>query len=464
VKKLIDIPGTDPSAVGLLESGIFPSLPAKQPKLWLDAQNALFVDRGVEKARGFEELGTVSGGDINAMTQAYVDGERRVYLGTGGKLLRYADGVTVTLNDTYAGAGRWSMIPWGNWLLATQGSKVQVSKNDNTAVDLAGVPKDNVRIIRKLAQRPIIFYGQEAAWPRATDIEAWATPDPEGRAGNFFIRDLDSDVVAVEPLGELLAYYTKNKMGLVTFIGGTSVYGFKNRLEGIGAIGLNAIVPVGQLHYGMGTNGIWRTDGSSYAYLDQPAINRFFDANLDKSRGEEVVGVHIKDRSMVEWHFPNLSGDIIGLGYNYGNGSWQALKKGITAALTQEVFDYPIAARGGKWGLYDKTDNLGAETLPSELQTGGFDAGEGMRFKWWDKVDVYGDFTVGTDVRFLLHKRPTWGQDPDDRMTDWTTLQQENWIQQESVYLSMQLRTQGLNTNWRIGGLSVWGEIAGLVS
>lgn len=462
MQKLIDIPGNDSQAAGLLESGVFPSLPAKHQKLWLSGSNVRFVDRSAEKAKGIFPLGQV-GADIVGMTQAFVEGEKRVYFATGSSVFKFANGGTVALLDTFTGS-KWSLLPWGAWLLATNDvDPVQVSKNINSMVPLANVPVSHARIIRKLGNRPIIFYGQEMAWPRTTDIEYWTTPDPTGRAGNFFIRDLDSDVVAVEPMGEALAFYTKNKMGLIQFIGGTSVYGTKVRLEGIGAIGLNAVIPVGARHYGMSATGIWVTDGSSFDYIDPPAVNRLIDSTIDHDNGDAVVGVHVQDRTTVEWHFKDGQGNIHGVGYNYGNGSWQLFSLGVTAAIPQEVFDNPIAAAGEEWGEYDKSDDVGAQAMFSSLTSGAFDAGEANRFKWWDMVQLNIEKTGNVEIRFGLHQEEKFGSHPNDEWLDWQPLSRENWIQRESVYLTMEIRSQEFGTSWRLGGLSVWGEPAGLV-
>lgn len=454
-----------PDAPNILESGIAPSLPAKASKLWLDATNVLFIDRGVEKARGITAVSSIVG-DIFGISQAFVDGQQRAYLGTVNTFYQYSDGDTAELASGFGG-GNWSIIPWGTWVLATNGiDPVQVCKNDTVMVPLANVPVGTARIIRKLAQRPIIFAGQTAYWPRATDIEYWTVPDPTGNAGSFFIRDLDSDIVAVEPFGEFLAYYTNNQMGLVTFIGGASVYGFKNRIEGIGAIGLNAIVPVGQKHYGMSANGFWVTDGSSFDYLEHPAIDAFFDAHVDKTLGDRITGVHVRDRQMVAWFFRDVDGSIHGLEFCYGNGSWQHLQMPITAAAAQEVFDGPLAAAsGGEWGVFDASSDVGGATMTSSLRTAGFDAGEPQRFKHWELVQVNIEATNGVDVRFGLHRYETMGAHPDDYWTDWAALGRDNYLGLggglDSVYLSMELRSLTFGVSWRIGGLSVHGTLGG---
>lgn len=453
----------------IMQSGIFPSLAPNQSALWRDGENVLFFDGAAEKSTGIQELHNV-GGTIVSLTQAFVNNSPRAYFGKADTLYKWdAVGGELLLRTGFTGQ-RWSMVPWGTWLLACNGvEKPQIWKNVGTPggmIDWPNVPvaAQASHIVRKLAQRPILFYGQEMAWPRVTDIEYWTTPDPTGNAGNLPFRDLDSDVKAVEPFGEQLALYTQNKMGFISSIGGTSVYGFKVRLEGIGALSLNSVVPVGAFHYGMGQDGIWRTDGSSFAYLDQPAVNRYFDDVLDRSKVLSVVGVHSKDKSMVQWFFDAKDGQRRGLGYNYAAGSWHRLKMPITAAAPQEAFTKSLVALGPNFGLYDTGFDLGPNAMPASLLSAPTHAGARERYKWWDMVEVHWTGSVsGVEVRFGLHKTETFGTDPTDEWLPWQPLTTVNWIQRESVYLSMEIRSLGLGVNWRIGGVAIHGTAAGFV-
>lgn len=477
MQRLVEI--KDPAA---LESGIFPSLAPNQLALWRTAENVLFVDGAAEKSTGVQELHAV-GAPIIALAQAYAEGEQRAYFAKADTVYKWneVDGETI-LRTGFTG-GRWSMIPWGTWLLAVNGVDNNQIYKDGAAlsmVDWANMPAgaQQATIVRKLANRPILFKGQTLTWPRVTDVEYFTTPDPTGNAGDLFVRDLDSDFIAAEPFGEQLAFYTENKMGLISFIGGTSVYGAKIRLEGIGAISLNAVIPVGAKHYGMARDGVWVTDASSYRYLDQPAVNRYlngsdpatgvpFPWSMDPDLTDSVVGVHAKDKEMVQWFYDSREtvGDPPepirrGIGYNYTKGSWHALKMPVTAVAPQEAFPKALVALGQFFGLYDTGWNLGSDPMVATLQTAPFDAQEVGRYKWWDMVEVHwtGD---PIEVRFGLHRREVFGDDLNDEWTAWTTLARENWIQRESVFLTMELRSTALDATFRVGGVAVWGEVAG---
>ncbi|WCD44094.1 hypothetical protein Kuura_016 [Caulobacter phage Kuura] len=458
MKKLLEL--KDGAVVA---SGVKRDLPPNQTAIWRDGENVLFYDSAIEKAEGLDALAALAE-PATGIGQGYAGEQARAFIGTQSRFYRYSPVAgLVQLRDGLAGP-RWSIIPWGEWVIATNNNDpVQVSKNTLSMAALTGVPVAKAKVIRKLGQRPIIFYGQNAAWPSATNIEDWTVGNPTTNAGNFFIRDLDSDVEAVEPLGEGLAYYTQNKMGLVSFIGGNAVFGFKNRLQGIGAISINAVVVVGQKHYGMGQKGVWVTDGSSHRYIDNPDVNRFIDSQRDPDQIDSITSIHVIDKTMVQWFFDCLDGTRRGVGYNYETGAWHLLKMGITAASEMDAFDYPLAALGTAFGYYDKGPNLGTNPLPASITSAPFDAGDDNRYKWWDLVEVHWRGTGTPEIRFGLHTGTVFGDDIDDEWTEWAPLERINHLQRESVFLTMQIRSTALDTTWRVGGLVVWGEPAGLV-
>lgn len=466
MKKLVDI--KEPEA---MESGVFPSLAPNQTVIWRDSENILFTDGAAEKSSGVLEL-HAAGGTITALAQAFVDGDQRAYFAKTDTVYKWdSPNGELILRTGFAAGGYWSLAVWGEWLLATNNiDKPQIWKNGAalSMIDWPNYPLATAKIIRKLANRPLLFSGQEVHWPRVTDIEYFTLPDPTGNSGNYNFRDLDSDIMAVEPFGEQLAFYTENKMGFVSFIGGTSVYGFKIRLEGIGSVSLAAVIPVGAIHYGMSRDGIWRTDGSSFAYIDPPAVNRYLDYYRKASTLASVVGVHAKDRSSVQWFFDTNENDPLtglpirrGLAFNYKAGSWMPLLMNVTAAAPQEAFSKPLVALGQFFGVYDTGSDLGANPMPSRLLTAPFDGGQADRFKWWDMVEVRWTGSPNVEVRFGLHREEVFGEHPDDEWLPWGPLERQNWITRESVYLSMEIRSTGLGVAYRIGGLAVHGTMAG---
>lgn len=264
----------------LLELGLFRSPPPNQAALWRDGENVQFIDNAAEKFRGFAAMTEGVTNTITELGTAYNSGMRRVYAGYAGGVSMVAEGATSTIATGLGGSGRYSFEPVGDWLAIANGQGGPwLWKGSGLATNSFTDAPSAPSIVRKLANRLIFFKGQEVFWSSLTDVESF-TMDPATRAGNLFLRDLDSDIIAVEPFGENLAIYTGNRMMLMYFAGGTGVYGFKTAVEGIGAVGRNSVIEVGKVHYGLDQGGVWVCDGAGFKYLDEPAVNRWLDENI----------------------------------------------------------------------------------------------------------------------------------------------------------------------------------------
>lgn len=444
----------DPTAI---ESGLFPSLAPNQSTLWRDGYNTLFADGKVRKFAGYTVENTLAEG-ITGMAQAFVDDQKRVYYGTGTKLYARTDGVQTQIGSGYAG-GRWSLEPWGNWLLATNNVDLpQIWKNGGAMVDWDGGPA-RAQLVKKLSNFPILFAGQSIWWPSLTDIENF-TVTAESRAGQQFVRDLDSDFRAAEPMGQLLAYYTAETMGTIGFIGGTAVFSVTPRVEGVGAVGPHSVCAVGQLHYGLSSKGLWRNDGVDVQPVGSPAVAQWVQDNVKWPDAASAICFYHEQRDMVCWFFKCNDDVVRGLGYRPANGAWTRLEVPVVGALNQQVYTSSVVAVGATAstvGLFDRGDNAGPDPLPSGLTTGPLYAGQRGRLKRWDMVKAYFANTGGMEVRF--------GFQESDRdaveWTSWRALTRDNWVDQgrDSVYLTVDLRSTALGASWELSGLDLYGEI-----
>lgn len=439
----------------VIASGSFPSILPNQLAMWRDSLNVLFYDGRASKISGLDVMGTAVE-PVTQMAQALVDGQKRIYLATEDKLIAVTDGVPNQLAAGYAG-GRWSLVPWGTWLVATNDvDKVQVWKNTGAAVDLANVPVNRARIVRKVSNFLIIFYGQEVAWPDLANIENW-TIAPETRAGNMFLRDLDSDIEAVEPFADGLAYYTQNMVGYMSFVGGTSVFGFKTMLSGIGAIGRNAVVNTGKMHYGLGRNGIWMTDLSGSDYIDQPAVNAYIDNDIDWLYARDVRSFHYADLSTVAWFWRAVGGNTHGIAYNYKTKAWAPLALDVTASLTQEVYDRPLLAFGTTYGQLGAEPDIDGDPIPTSLRTVPLDAGDPTAYKRWGLVRTFRTGEGAMQIRVGYSDE----EDAEPDWSAWATLERNTWIDRESVYITIEYRSTVADVDWAIGGFEVHGEPTG---
>lgn len=438
----------------MLERGIFPSLAENQVELWKIASNVEFLSRRAKKATGFSLAN--SAGTIYAIAQAFVEGEQRAYFATATTLGYYQIGTTFSIGTGYDVSGLWSLETWGNFLLATnEVDPPQVWKNVGLAEDLAGFTGVRAgrryRLFKKFKNHMFGFFGQQFDFSSESNIELWI-PDTNNSAGGMFIRDLDSDVIAACPLGADLAVYAGDSMSIIRYVGAPLYFGIEPAIDGIGAVSDSAIISVGNRNYGLSLKGFFWTDGVTFDNFDDPQINTWFKERFFAPQARRTVGVHDEQNSTVKWFFLGEAGAIYGVGYNYKKNSWTILDQEITAAAPKQVFSTALIGTRVGFGFMSGK-NLDIAPMSCELSTFPLDGGDREMYKLWDlyRSDFEGS---GLEVRFgfqdELKTAIEW--------TAWTPLTYENFINRESVFLTIDLRSTEIDTDWALTGFSIHGE------
>lgn len=446
-----------------LSSGLWPDSVENQEQLWKEGTNILFDGGNIRKLDGWSRENSTAA-VVTGLANSYGEGERRTYLGAGPELRKSVGGVNTLIGSGYASTGKWVLEPFGTFLLATNNvDPPQLWKNTGQAINWPTCPFNRAKIVRKLEIFPILFHGQEVAWPSFNNIEDFV-PGVGKRAGQQFIRDIDSDVMAAEPLGSSLVYYTEDMFGFINFIGGESTFGIKTQQGGgIGAVGPKAVVPIGPFHIGFSRKGIWQSDGSSFSYIAVPAVKDWIFGQINWLRADEVVGVHRESLSQVEFFFPCLDGVIRGVGFSYAGptpGRWTCLEVPVTAyAAQQSGADGPAIGTGLGWGIYGEGRNAGQVAMQSSLKSGPLAMGSTDLLKRWQMVQVFFESSGGF-VEFRVgysnnpQAQPEW--------TAWGNLSEDNWLEdRESNFITIEFRSTGLGVDWKISGLEFYGVPVG---
>ena len=450
---------SDPVA---LQSGLYPSLARNTSALWRDGTNVLFADGAAEKVRGpTQELITPAPAPIVALAQEFTALEKRLYYATAAGVWKWANGASTAIGSGFTGTD-WSLEPFGTQLLATNNRQpLQVWRNTGLLVNNPGFVgyRAFAKIVKKLANFVLCYNtdqgGNEVIWSDQDNPEVWNITE-ENAAGEFVVRDLDSDIAAVCELVDGLAFYSSDSMGLTTYIGAPFYFSNVVKLHGIGAVSKDSVVSQDRFNYGLGPNGFWQTDGYSYSYVDNPAVNRWFKENVRRANLGNCRAFSYEDRNMVVWFFDCVDGTRKGLAYNYQAKSWGILQMPVTAAIGQQVFDAPFVAQGTTFGYFDRTSGA---TLPADLSTSLQDAGSRNNYKSWELLRVDVDGQVGP-LEFRIGFSDTPDEDDLD-WTDWTQLDYENWFNREAVFAAVEFRSNAPGSEWRITGMSVHGEVLG---
>lgn len=443
-------------------AGMFADTPDNQPSLWRDADNVVFLDGQIEKSRGYAKEFDLEE-PATGMTTANISGVPRVYVGAGSKVYKRDGALPDQIGSGFHPNGIWSMVPFGTWLFATNNvNPPQIWKNTGVLVDWPTCPFPTAKIVRKLEVFPILFKGQEVAWPSYNDPEDFA-PGPGKRAGLFFIRDLDGDVMAAEPLGEnMLIFYSNDQYGYMSFVGGETAMSIKVAASGgIGAVGPNAVAPCGRFHLGLGRKGIWMFDGNSWDYIMAPAVKKWFNSQIDWTKSATVSVLHEERDQAVSFFFECLDGTRKGLMFNYGGlmqGRWTKLNMPITAASDQSAFRYPLIGTANSVSSFGNGSNMNGAAMPTRLLSAPLDMGSTDRLKRWQMFETH--FKNNGPIEF----RVGYSDSPAGAIewTDWAQVQNENWLEdRESILISVEFRNQALGSTWSLSGMEFHGVVTG---
>ena len=361
MKHLLELPGRGDQRISL-ENGISPAIYPFAGYLWQDGENIVFKNGGPTCMPGWEEIITTAT-PVMVLEQAYdeVDKTGRIYLGFASMLqLWQASRGIVTLGAGYGGSS-WSLAPWGSWLIATNGvDPIQIWKGnyETQAVALGTSAADFTKaaLVTKLGPHLIVANvdgerGQSRiVWSAEDDVENWDIADEASLAGDLYIRDLESGIISMVPLGNELALYSKDTMSILTYKGAPLIFGVEKIMSNIGSVGKNAVAVVEDKNIGMSRQGVWITDGVASKYVDNPAMGDFIQEDINWDAADKVVAFNDENSRMVVFYYPSGSSteNDAGVGFNYDTGAWTRFSFGRNAAIPRQVFSYPITAGGNK--------------------------------------------------------------------------------------------------------------------
>ena len=478
-----------------LEAGLTPSVEPTAGQVWSGGQNVWFRDLSVEQVLGRSKILNQTGRASQFLAQAFNSPTKSLYFENSGIVYQ----LNGTSNPTVFGSpqivagldggGNYWLEPWGTWLLITD--TVNQPSLWQGVIGVLPVPIGvgqfkTAKIIKKIAQFAVAYNLDNApngfAWSAVSDPLTW-TPSFTNAARNLIIRDLDSEIVAVENLGAAHAVYSRSTMLLVQYVGPSAGWlGTPSQaISTIGAVSKHSVVSVGAFNFGLARTGIFATDGTTANWIDRPAIDRWLQENVNWSLASSIWGFWNDKLQVVVWYVPLLASSPyytvatprIGLYMDpktrtvtpesiYLSRKTFGFLDGLPyGGMEREVFDYPIVSASD--GLYyesvEGTIN-GNFSLQSQL----FDAGDPTIFKLWDFAIIAGTFDT-TDstmqIRFGHTDTPTLASVSWDAYQPLTFLCPPIAGPRESVYLAFQIKGSSF---FKITSIKMMGEKGGMVN
>lgn len=373
----------------LVTTGVHPGMPNQPIPLWERCSNMVFRDQSAKVAPGQVQL-------FSKLTSEVITGMKSItnspfgataspalVWGTPTSLFRGrpgkgVDDVTRQTGGPYGGntSNLWSIVQFGQIVLATNGvDEIQylgdIDDDADEFVNLSGPPGGdlldtfrceilatlgpfvlaaNTRDVTTPTPGPGSAY--EIRWCDEDDPTTW-TPTAENSARDLQVRDLRSDILAIEPFADQLAIYGRDRVSIMRFTGAPFFFGVRHLLAGIGAAGKHCVVRASRLHFGIGPNGIWMHDGSTHQYIDDPSMHRHvYEDTLDKTNISRSATWFDPNEGDVYFSYiseENSPGTTIS--FNFSGPAWSMHDFFRSAATAGGLWDAPVLGdlTGNTW-------------------------------------------------------------------------------------------------------------------
>lgn len=301
--------------------------------------------------------------------------------------------------------------------------------------------------------------GREFIWSDADDPDTWVTTSTN-LAGALEIRELDSQINAVVPLGQRLAVYGTNAMFLVNYLGNELVFGYQPALNGIGAVSPRSVVAVGPRNFGLSRQGFFVTDGATFEYIDMP-IRTWFRENAATGQISKATAVHDEKNQQVRWYFPTTGVAITaGVAFNYELGVWSFVTGNRSAGT--ERGPLPNMITGTETGLVlleNSGENAGNHPVVATLTTKPMDMGSA------DLVKELSSLRVGLTGSGISY-RIGWSESEDGAVTytPWAVIEpgfEFQNLRTAGRWLRLGIQSTGLNVSWELMTLEIIGRAEG---
>lgn len=346
--------------------------------MWKDGENIIFHEASIQPVPGQSALflkpaSTVILGLKERETSA---GVKELFFGnpsnlfswtaTGG-IITEASGFTIAALATPSQRQQfWSMLPWDNWMLATNGKDAPQIKTTATGFrPTTATDRDftTAEIFATLGDYALAINtsngGKVVQWSDTDSPESYIESDLSN-AGKMTIRELENDIIAAAALGPGYALYSSDSMSLLQHIGGDLIFTRRPLIPGLGVVGKQAVCSVGGQNYGMSYRGLWETDGNSFVHLDDPEIHDELFDNINLLQVSKTVCWYDKLLNSVVFFVPGSGEDYNSRAIVFNRSSRLFTKFGFGRSYAIETGVFPFGITGDENGNVYAQSVIGA--------------------------------------------------------------------------------------------------------
>lgn len=250
------------------------------------------------------------------------NGTFRAFVFTTTSIYRLAsDGVLtdVTISGSnYGNSGdNWSVIPYGDWVIATNyNDNMQVLKGmtESNFVNLGGSPPkakyllfNNGYLLAANLVESNIALPKKVRWCALENVEDWTASLTTG-ADAQDLADAVGDITGMANIGSGFAIFHEDSITTAKFIGAPYTFSFRsNAITGIGAI-RGTVVSINGLAYFWSLKDIYVFDGTQVVSIGA-GVRRAVLYNLDKNNLHRITVSYNTYKGIIMWSYPTTASD-----------------------------------------------------------------------------------------------------------------------------------------------------------
>lgn len=327
--------------------GFTPDLDHSTPGAITECENLIPTLRGYAGGPTGADVGmdALAAAPLAAATMVALNGDIRLYVGTGTKL--YQKGAFPAWTDVSRIADynavtskHWRFAQFGDTSLAVNKYDVLQSSSGGDFADEVA-PKASLMCVASgfvmLADTNEAIYSDSPNrwWCSALyDVTNW-TPAISTQCATGLLVDTPGGIKGLKTLGQHVVVYKNKSMYLGRYSGPPGVWQFTLVAGDIGCLSNESIANIDVAHIFIGESDIYSFDGSRPVPIGSPLRKWFFD-DLDPAQAHLTTHIVDKTNALVYFHYPRkgsagvLTGCIV---YNWKTNTWGLAHKTISTVV-----------------------------------------------------------------------------------------------------------------------------------
>lgn len=316
-------------------SGLQPDLPDRQKTFWRDGENILFKDSAIMPVPGqipLNSFGQKFTGICSTGTHVFLGLQEDIFVWD------VKNQSQTELHYEIEEPTGWHFVAWGTWVIGVNAGKLY--KITTSAITPIEDAPSGIKFLLKVKNFILAVSADTVYWCSDDDVEDW-TPKESNMAGDLFIRDCSSEIIAGASMESYALLATKDELIRINYISRPYVFGYQKIYAGAGAYTDKSISVLNNVVFGLGISGAWVCNGQTVQFIDQGAISTTLLEELNLNRTSDILIGVWESLHFVLFFIPLESG-LKCFAFNLDNSLWTVIQ--LERSLQDK--EYWVSANG----------------------------------------------------------------------------------------------------------------------